>query len=63
MIGGLKPLTSQEGYVESTFRESRDADGNMTYLNGIARLHVIKDMPLIDVISGKTIKVNELITA
>lgn len=63
VIGGLKPLTSQEGYVESTFRESRDADGNMTYLNGIARLHVIKDMPLIDIISGKTIKVNELITA
>ena len=62
VMGGLKPLTAKEGYVESTFRESRDSDGNMTFLNGVARLQVIRDMPLIDVVTGNTIRVNELIT-
>jgi hypothetical protein len=63
VLGRLKPLTAKEGYVESTFRESRDPDGNMTYLNGIARLQVIEEMPLIDVPSCKTIKAGELNTS
>lgn len=60
VLGGLKPLTAIEGYVESTFRESRDPAGNMTFLNGNARLQVISELPLYNVVSCKTIKVSEL---
>lgn len=40
-------------YVDLRLRESRDRDGKMTYLAGSARREVIKDLPLIDVNTGK----------
>ncbi len=38
----LKPLTAQQGYVQSKFRESRGIDGVLTYINGDARMQAIK---------------------
>lgn len=45
-LSGLLPLSSKEGYVASKFRESRDANGNLTYLSGQDRLGLIKGMPI-----------------
>ena len=59
--GKLKPLSVSEGYVESTFCESRDTLGNLSYLSGEDRLNIMKELQLIDVISGKSIKVDELL--
>lgn len=41
---GLKALTAEEGYVESRVRESRDKDGNLTFLSGKKRLEAIKGL-------------------
>ena len=40
----LKPLSAENGYVESKFRESRDAVGNLTFIRSNARLEGIKGM-------------------
>lgn len=55
VLGGLRPLTAGEAWVDSTFRESRDEAGRMTFLSGRRRLEAIADMPLIDVRTGTTI--------
>ena len=42
----LKTLTAEQGYVMSKFRESRDTQGNLTYISGAQRLDVIKGMEI-----------------
>jgi hypothetical protein len=49
----LKPLTAKEGYVESKFRESRDADGELNYLRNENRLGSIIGMPVYNTRSNK----------
>jgi hypothetical protein len=55
VLGVLRPVTASEAWVESTFRESRDEAGRMTFLSGRQRLELIADMPLIDVRTGATV--------
>src|SRR3990172_1008296 len=43
-VGNLPSIGIQIGYTESRFRESRDRQGNLTYLSGSDRLRMIKDM-------------------
>lgn len=59
-LADMRPVSCQEGYVESRFRESRDELGNLTYLSGAARREVIRDLPLVDVEYGTTIRVQDL---
>ncbi|PKH44467.1 hypothetical protein CXG46_02085 [Nocardioides alpinus] len=47
-LGDLPALTAAEGYVESRFRESRDASGNLTHLTGSARLDEISHLSVHD---------------
>ena len=61
VMGALRPLSAAQGYVESTFRESRDKDGTPTFLSGPARLRAISDMPLIDVTTGEQIHAGDLL--
>ena len=42
----LKPKKIEEGYVQSMFRESRDENGNLTYLSGNERIKAIKGMKI-----------------
>lgn len=42
----LKTLTAEQGFVLSKFRESRDTQGNLTYISGAQRLDVIKGMEI-----------------
>jgi hypothetical protein len=60
-LNGQPALTSEQAYVESRYRESRDQKGNLTYVAGPARLEIIADMPLVDVETGATIHVRDLI--
>ena len=46
---GLKKLSAKEGYVKSRHRESRDVQGNLTFVSGDARLDLIADMEVINV--------------
>lgn len=59
-LGDLKPVTTSEAWLESRFRDSRDASGQLDFKSGPARKEVIKDLPLIDVRSGQTISLAEL---
>ena len=61
VLGDLRPLEAQAGYVESTFRESRGPQGQFTYLTGRDRLAAIRDMPLLDVATGESIKAGDLL--
>ncbi len=49
----LKPLTAEEGYVESKFRQSRDKNGNLNYLRGNEIMESIKGMPVYNTGSNK----------
>lgn len=62
-LGGLRPLTAEEGYVRSRFRESRDAEGNLTYLAGDERLRAIEEMQVFDVEAGALVPVKDLTAA
>jgi hypothetical protein len=42
----LKVLTPQEGYVVSAFRESRDKQGDLTFVSGSDRLKLLKGMKI-----------------
>lgn len=61
VLGSLRPLTPEEGYVESTFRESRTVDGTQSFLSGKDRLRLIADMPLINVVTGERMLAGDLV--
>lgn len=46
-------LAKKAKYVESTFRESRDRGGRLTYLSGEERLVAIKGLPVVNVNTNK----------
>lgn len=45
----LKETSAESAYVESRFRESRDAMGSLTFLSGRARFEAISSLPVYDV--------------
>lgn len=47
-IAGFKPLTTSEGYAASKFKESRDDNGNLTFLRGSQRYDAIKGVMVFD---------------
>jgi len=59
-IGQLTPRSAVEAYVESRFRDSRDASGKLNFLGGDKRRLEILDIPVVDVASGKTTTMREL---
>lgn len=52
-LGRLTPLSPTDAYVESRFRDSRDATGKLNFLSGDKRRNEILDIPVIDVVSGE----------
>lgn len=59
-LNGLKELSPEEAYVESKFKESRDASGQLTFLIGEKRLKEIRAMPVYDVLRGQVVTIAEL---
>lgn len=50
-IGNLKSLSAKEGYVVSKFRDSRNEQGDLSFLSGNDRLEKIKGLSVFNVIS------------
>lgn len=50
----LKPLTAEEGYVVSKFRECRDQQRNLTYTSGSKRIEILRGLPVVNVETGAT---------
>jgi len=57
--GGLLVKTPEEGYVESRFRESRDASGQLTFVGGENRRDLIEDMKVMDVEHNKLVRLGD----
>lgn len=53
MTGDFAALTPEAAYHPSRFRESRDAEGQLTFVGGEDRLALIAGMPVIDVETGE----------
>ncbi|EJC74126.1 hypothetical protein Rleg10DRAFT_2599 [Rhizobium leguminosarum bv. trifolii WSM2012] len=51
-LGRLNQLTPTEAYIDSRFRDSRDASGKLNFLGGDKRRLEILDVPVVDVITG-----------
>ncbi|WP_020596377.1 hypothetical protein [Spirosoma panaciterrae] len=47
-LNGLAALTVDEGYVYSRFRESRNPDGQMSFLDGVERSTLLKGLRVIN---------------
>ena len=52
MCSQFPALTAEDGFTQSRFRESRAADGNLTYVSGDARLKLIQGLPVVNVETG-----------
>ena len=57
---GLRPLTAASGYVKSKFRESRDAEGRLSYIAGDRRLQAMGAMVVYDVEKNMLVKIEDL---
>ena len=56
----FKVLTPDEGFMDSRFRESRDEQGRMNRLRGVARLTAIAHLPVLDLESGELVLLGDL---
>lgn len=61
-LNAIPAKTAKEAYVESKFRESRDRNGNLTYLSGLKRIEEIKHLPIYDVEKDSTYQLKQIIT-
>lgn len=61
LLSEIKTSTPKEAYIRSKFRESRDRDGNLTFLGFHERLSIIADMDLINFEDNQKYKIRELI--
>lgn len=59
-VGKIPVVSVEDGYVESHFRESRDAEGNLTFLRGSQRFEAIQEMQVVDVTTGSLIPLRDL---
>jgi len=56
----LEPVTVEEAYRQSSFRESRDKDGALTFLPFAERRKLIENMPLIQVDTHEQVTLRSL---
>jgi hypothetical protein len=59
-LGRLSPLTPHQAYVESRFRDSRDANHQLNFLSGAKRLPQILDLPVVEVTTDTTTTLRQL---
>lgn len=60
VIEQLLPVSCKQGYVISKFRESRDENGNLTFLSGNQRINSIQDCDIYNLENKKLMKIKEL---
>jgi len=59
-VGNLPQPGVRQGFTDSSFRESRNADGQLTYLSGANRFDIIKEMTVFDVKNRKNVILSSL---
>jgi hypothetical protein len=56
----VKPVMAKEGYIMSNFRESRNENGQLTFVPGGERLGIISEMQVFDFEQNQLVKVSTL---
>ncbi len=56
----VKATTVDECYRPMSFRESRDQNGKLTFLDGQAKVDLVKDLPLVNVVTGEKLTVGDI---
>jgi hypothetical protein len=56
----LKECDFQKNFTQSKFRESRDENGNLSFVSGQQKLEVIKNMSLYNIDSGQTQQIKDI---
>jgi hypothetical protein len=59
-MNGIKPVSLEEGYVESKFRESRDEKGRLNFISGRDRIKIIQNMEIVELEKNERIKIHEI---
>nr|WP_278003492.1 hypothetical protein [Nodosilinea sp. TSF1-S3] len=59
-LGRLTPLTPHQAYLDSRFRDSRDANHQLNFLSGANRLPEILDLPVVEVTTETTTTLRQL---
>lgn len=62
-ISQLPEVSDQQAFRDACFRESRDRDGRLTFLQGADRLREIATLPLYDVVSEQNLCCGDLDTS
>ncbi|WP_080057933.1 NADH dehydrogenase [Spirosoma aerolatum] len=52
-LNGIPELSVEEGYVYSRFRESRNQEGQMSFLDGIERSALLEGLPVVNTVTNK----------
>ena len=60
VAGQFKARTAEEAFTTSSIRQSRDPNGQLNFLPAHEARSEIADMPLVDVVTGATLKVADL---
>lgn len=60
ILGDIKPLSVEEAFQKAVFRESKNSDGSLSFLNFDQRVKIISDLELIDTISNKIVYLKNL---
>ena len=60
VLGSLRVLTCNEGFVESRVRQARNQQGRLTFVGNTAQRRLIADLPVVNVATGAQMRVLEL---
>ena len=60
ILGDIKPLSVEKAFKKSIFRESKNFDGELSYLNYDERVKIISDLELINTNTGETVFFKDL---
>jgi hypothetical protein len=61
VLGDLKQISPQAGFVQANFRESRDADGTQSFLDVASARELIGDTELVDIQSNQSGRFRDLV--
>lgn len=60
IIGDIKPLSVEEAFKKSVFRESKNSNGKLSYLNYDERVKIISDLDLINTNTEEIVLLKDL---
>lgn len=59
-LGRLHGRTAVDVWVDAAFSDTRDEQGHLTYLRGNERANLIRNLPIVDITTGRLTTVEEL---